>query len=96
MVSLQIEHPIRDLGTWLDAFSRHEAARLKAGVLTAHVRRPVDDETYVVVDLTFVTAERAAAFRTFLEENVWASRDASPALAGAPVTRILTDVDVVV
>ena len=95
MVSLHIEHPITDLETWLRAFSRFEEARRKAGVLAHRVRRPVDDDRYVFVELTFETVELAAAFHTFLDETVWASRDASPALAGAPVVRILTDVEVV-
>jgi len=93
MVTLHIEHPVTDLGTWLRAFSAFEEARQKAGVLAHRVRRAVDDDRYIVVDLTFETAERAAAFRTFLEATIWPSRDASPALAGAPVTRILADVD---
>ena len=62
-------------------------------MLSHRVRQPLDDATYIHVDLSFETAERAAAFRTFLEENVWASRTASPALAGAPETRILIDVE---
>ena len=95
MVTLHIEHTITDLDTWLDAFSRFEEVRRKAGVLSHRVRQTFDDATYIYVDLSFETAERAAAFRTFLEENVWASRTASPALAGAPEARILTDVDTV-
>ena len=94
MVSLHIEHAISDLGTWLVAFSRFEEARRKAGVLAHRVRRPIDDDAYIYVDLVFETAERAAAFRTYLEETVWASPEASPALEGTPKARILTDVEV--
>ena len=93
MVTLHIEHPITDLDTWLDAFSRFEGVRRQAGVLSHRVRQPVDDASYIYVDLAFETAERAAAFRTFLEENVWASPTASPALAGASEARILADVE---
>jgi hypothetical protein len=93
LVTLHIEHRITDLDTWVDAFSRFEEVRRKAGVLSHRVRQPLDDDTYVYIDLSFETAERAATFRTFLEENVWASRTASPALAGAPKARILTDVE---
>ncbi len=95
MVTLHIEHSITDLDAWLDAFSRFEGVRRKAGVLSHRVRQPLDDATYIYVDLSFETAERAAAFRTFLEENVWPTRAASPALAGAPEARILTDVEAV-
>ena len=93
MVTLQIQHAITDLDTWLGAFSRFEDVRRKAGVVSHRVRQPLDDAAYIYVDLAFETAERAATFRTFLEENVWISRTASPALAGAPEARILTDVD---
>jgi hypothetical protein len=93
MVTLHIEHAITDLATWLDAFSRFEDARRRAGVRSHRVRRPLDDDRYIYVDLSFETAEEAAAFRTFLEEAVWPSRAASPALAGKPEARILTDVE---
>lgn len=67
----------------------------RQGVLSHCVRQPLDDPTYIYVDLSFETSERGAAFQTFLEENVWASRTASPALAGTPEARILTDVEAV-
>ena len=44
MVTLHIEHPIGDLNTWLQAFTRFEDARRKAGVRAQRVRQPVDDE----------------------------------------------------
>jgi hypothetical protein len=91
--TLHIEHPITDLRTWLGAFSRFEEARQKAGVRAHRVRQPVDDDKYIYVDLDFDGVEQAAAFREFLEKTVWASRDASPALAGAARARVLTDVD---
>ena len=93
MATLHIEHPITDLGTWLDAFRRFEEARRKAGVVAHRVRQPVDDDHYIYVDLDFDSAEDAAAFQRFLEENVWASQDASPGLAGTPRARVLSDVD---
>ena len=93
MPTLHIEHPITDLGTWLGAFARFEDARQKAGVRAQRIRQPVDDDKYIYVDLDFDSTEQAAAFQELLEETVWASRDASPALAGTPRARILTDVD---
>jgi hypothetical protein len=91
--TVHIEHPITDLGTWLGAFARFEDARQKAGVRAQRIRQPIDDDKYIYVDLDFDSIEQAAAFQEFLEETVWASRDASPALAGTPRTRVLTDVD---
>jgi hypothetical protein len=92
MVTLHIEHPITDLNTWLGAFARFEDARRKAGVRAQRVRQPVDDEKYIYVALDFDTVQEANAFKRFLETSVWASGDASPALAGEVKARVLTEV----
>jgi hypothetical protein len=91
--TLHIEHPITDLKTWLGAFTRFEAARRKAGVRAQRIRRPVDDEHYIYISLDFDSVEQASAFKQFLETNVWASAEASPALGGTPTARVLTEVD---
>lgn len=95
MATLHIEHPISDLQTWLGAFERFEDARRKAGVRSQRVHQPVDDDRYIYVMLDFDGVEEAAAFKSFLERTVWASAEASPALAGTPKARVLTDVTVV-
>jgi hypothetical protein len=91
--TLHIEHPITDLPTWLGAFRRFEAAREKAGVRGQRVHRPIDDAKYIYVRLDFDTIEQAAAFKEFLETEVWASAEASPALGGTPRARLLQEVD---
>jgi hypothetical protein len=91
--TLLIQHPITDLETWLAAFRRFEEARTKAGVRAQRVHQPVDDDKYIYVTLDFESAERAAAFKQFLETNVWASAEASPALVGTPMAKVLTEVD---
>jgi hypothetical protein len=48
MVILHIEHPITDLDTWRQAFTRFAPAREQAGVLETHVYQPVDDDHYIV------------------------------------------------
>ncbi|WP_332668080.1 hypothetical protein [Aeromicrobium sp.] len=58
------------------------------------VRRPIDDDHYVVVDLDFDTAEEATALLEILRTRVWASPSASPALAGSAEARILETVEV--
>jgi hypothetical protein len=90
--TLHIEHPITDLRTWLGAFSRFEEVRRNAGVRAHRIRQPVDDENYIYVELDFDSVEQAKAFRGFLETTVWASPNASPALAGPPWARVLTEV----
>lgn len=93
MATLQIEHPITDLQTWLGAFSRFEEARKRAGVRAQRIRQPVDDDNCIHITLEFDSVREAAAFKEFLETNVWASPEASPALDGAPKATVLTEVD---
>jgi Sodium/hydrogen exchanger family len=50
--------------------------------------RPADDENYVVLDLEFESEGEAEAYLDWLRREVWSSREASPALAGGPQTRI--------
>jgi hypothetical protein len=90
--TLHIEHPISDLETWLGAFARFEEARARAGVRAHRIRQPIDDDRYIYVALEFDSVEAATTFKRFLETTIWASAEASPALAGKPVARVLTDV----
>lgn len=89
MTTLHIEHPITDLDVWLAAFDRLTAARANAGVQAQRVMHPIDDPTYIVVDLDFTTTEEAQRFLAFLQDNVWSSSAGSPALSGTPQTRLL-------
>ena len=92
MASLHIEHRITDLDTWLAAFSGFAEARRDAGVVRERVQQPLGDDRYIVVDLDFEDAERANAFKSFLEDVVWQSTDLSPGLDGAPSARVQQDV----
>ncbi len=89
MTTLQIEHRITDYPTWRAAFDRFDSARQGAGVLSYRIRRPVDDDLYIVIDLEFDDAERAGGFLTFLRDVVWTSPENAPALEGAPSARLL-------
>jgi hypothetical protein len=92
MRTLHIEHPITDLETWVAAFNRFADARRGAGVRAERVQRPIDNPSYVVIDLDFDTTEEAGAFLGFLENQVWKTRANSPGLAGTPETKILEPV----
>jgi hypothetical protein len=92
MTTLHIEHPVTDLAVWRAAYDRFADRRREGGVRAERVQRPVDDDHYVVVDLDFANRDQARRFLGFLESTVWASRDASPALAGTPRTRLLEPV----
>ena len=89
MFTLSIEHSISDFSTWKQAFERFAEARQNAGVVSQRIRRPVGDPHYLVIELEFDAQEKADNFRKFLENAVWTNRDASPALIGAPASRIL-------
>ena len=89
MFTLSIEHAISDFPTWKQAFDRFAEARERAGVRSHRIRRPVGDPRYLVIELEFDSQESADAFRKFLDHVVWTNRDPSPALVGAPATRIL-------
>ena len=92
MAVLHIEHQISDLNTWLEAFAKFAPAREQAGVTAQHIFQPVDDPNYIVVQLTFETAEAATNFGTFLQNVVWKTPEASPALVGQPKAIVLTEV----
>jgi hypothetical protein len=93
MSTLRIEHPISDFTTWKAAFDRFAAVRLRSGVRSHRIQRPVSDPRYVVVDLDFDSPAEAAAFLEFLQTRVWSSPESSPALAGDPRTAILESVE---
>lgn len=87
--TLHIEHAITDLATWLTAFAGFAEARSAAGVVGQRVHQPVDDDTYIYVELDFDSVAQAESFKRFLETRVWASPEASPGLGGTPTARVL-------
>jgi hypothetical protein len=93
MPVLHIEHAITDLNTWKSAFDSFAAARTAAGVHAHRISQPEDDDSYIIVDLDFADVRAAEGFLDYLRASIWSSRDASPALAGEPQARILTEVE---
>src|SRR5918997_3589881 len=90
---LQIEHPIRDFDTWKGAFDRFSDKRQQSGVRRHQVLRPTDDPNYVIIELGFDGPSQAESFLAWLRREVWASREAAPALMGEPQTRIVEVVE---
>ena len=90
---LQIEHPIRDFDTWKTAFDRFSEKRQQSGVHRHLVSQPAGDPAYVVLELEFESEGEAEDFLGWLSSEVWSSREASPALAGDPQTRICKVMD---
>jgi hypothetical protein len=89
MPTLHIEHPITDFATWKGAFDRMSGLRDQAHVRDHRLHRPVDDAHYVIIDLDFDTTAEAETFLEILRTKVWSTPANSPALVGAPQTKIL-------
>jgi hypothetical protein len=89
MTTLHIEHAITDFDVWQAAFARFGPARAQSGARAQRVYPPAQRRPLRVIDLDFDTPGEAERFLRFLETTVWASRDSSPALDGAPQTRLL-------
>ena len=62
------------------------------GVRRHRVFRPLDDPKYVVVELEFDTTAEADACGVALR-GLWSSREAAPALVGAPRVRMVEAVE---
>jgi len=92
MTTLHIEHAITDLAMWREAFGRAAPLRARHGVRGYDIRHPVDDPNYLIIDLTFDDVGAAEGFLVELRK-IWEMPAASPALAGAPQTRILETVE---
>ena len=92
MPTLQFEHAIKDFAMWKAAFDRDPIDRRDLGVRRHRVYRPVDDPNYVVGELEFATAAEAHACGDALR-GLWNSREAAPALLGAPRVRIMEAVE---
>src|SRR5690606_10282924 len=84
VATLHIEHEISDFATWKRAFDGFAERRQQAGVTAHRIYQPYDDPHYVLLQLDFPAVEQAASFQSFLETQVWTSRERSPALAGVP------------
>ena len=94
MPTLHIEHTISDFDVWTTAFGRFAEVRRNAGVRDQRIRRPIDDDHYVVIDLDFDTVDEARGMLELLRTQVWASPSDSPALVGDARARILETVEV--
>jgi hypothetical protein len=87
--TLHIEHPISGYEQWRAAFDRAEDLRIDGGVIAQRVSQPIDDDRYIVVQLDFEDAARAAAFLDTLRTRIWADPARAPGLGGTPRTVIL-------
>ena len=70
MITVQIEHAIREYDGWRATFDRDPAGREAAGVRSYRIFRPVDDPHFVSIDLDFDTVTEAQAFVTVMQ-GIW-------------------------
>ena len=70
MPILQIEHKVANFDGWKKVFDSDPINRKKSGVRRYRIFRPVDDPSYVIVDLEFDTLNEAEAALAALR-NLW-------------------------
>ena len=89
MATLRIEHAITSYDTWRAAFERAAPFREQAGVRSYRIQQPVDDPSYLMIDLDFDDVAGAEALLAILRDVIWQSPEASPGLDGRPQARIV-------
>jgi len=61
MYMLRIEHPVPNYEGWKQAFDSDPVGREKSGVRRYQILRPIDNPSYVMIDLEFDTIDQAEA-----------------------------------
>jgi hypothetical protein len=89
-ITVQIEHPIRDLESWRAAFDSDPVGRKQAGVRRYRVMRPVDDANRIIVELEFDNIGEAEAFLAAMRK-VWNRVEGT--LITGPTARVLETVE---
>lgn len=90
MLTVQIEHPIRDFTSWRAAFDSDPAGRKQAGVRRYRILRPVDDPSCIIVDLDFDSASEAEAFVAAMRK-IWNRVEGT--IIMSPTARILETIE---
>lgn len=88
MTILHIEHPISDFTSWKASFDRYASLRQEFRVRAFEIHQPVDDPAYVMVRVELDSLPDANALVARLRD-LWADREATPGLRGAPRVAIL-------
>ena len=70
MLTVQIEHPIRDYQAWKAAFDRDPAQRHASGVRRYRISRPLGDDLYVIIELDFDERDAAEKFVVTMR-SIW-------------------------
>ena len=92
MVTLHVEHRVRDYNTWKEqGFDRDPVGRARGGVRRHRILRDADDPNYVVIQLDFDDVATAQAFRESLYD-LWGRVGSGLGLDG-PQARVLEPAD---
>ncbi|MGM9473444.1 hypothetical protein ACS5PJ_15755 [Pseudarthrobacter sp. YS3] len=94
MITLQIEHQVRDFTMWKKAFDSDPLDRSASGVRSFRISRPLDQEDYVMLEMDFDTQEAAVDFLGRLQNDTWKTGVTAPSLVGEPSTRIIETVSI--
>lgn len=87
MVTIQIEHGVKDFATWKAAFDRDPLDRPSLGVRSFRVSQLVDDERLVVIELEVDDLPAAEHFVELLKK-LWDSNGAVPEMLSDPEPRV--------
>lgn len=90
MLTVQIEHPIRDFKSWRAAFDSDPVGRKQAGVRRYRILRPVDEPNRVIINLDFDSASEAEAFVAAMRK-VWNRVEGT--IIMSPTARILESIE---
>ena len=88
MTTLHIEHDISDFTAWKASFERYSFLRKEHRVRSYEVHQPIDNPSHVMIRLELDSVEDASALVARLRE-IWASREATPALRSEPRVSIM-------
>ncbi|MGY3380057.1 hypothetical protein [Arthrobacter sp. H-02-3] len=94
MITLQIEHQVRDFDMWRRAFDSDPLDRFASGVRSYRISRPLGQQDYVMLQMDFDTQEAAVEFLARLQNDTWKTGVTAPALVGEPSTRIIETVSI--
>jgi ribosomal protein L35AE/L33A len=86
MPVVRVEHAVPDFERWKAAFDSDPIDRVRSGVRSYRVSRPVDDSKYAMVDLEFDTLDEAESFLAALR-NLWSRVEGT--VVTSPQVRIL-------
>ena len=92
MTILRIEHKVPNFDGWKKAFDSDPINRKQSGVRRYRIFRPIDDPTYVLIDLEFDNLINAESTLTALHK-LWSNIEGS--IIFSPQTRIFNIVETI-